>query len=104
MGALPPDREVLLAERIQALVAKECGVSILALMKGHGSRVAADRQVAMFLIRERTRLSSTELGKLFKRDHATVLQGIRRVKERLESGDAWTGDLIRRVREGLDRA
>ena len=43
--------------------------------------VADARQLAMYLIRKLTNLSLPDIGKEFKRDHATVLHGIKKVED-----------------------
>lgn len=54
------------------------------------------RQAAMYLLRERTELSLSEIGQLLGgRDHTTILHGVRKVEETLAED--------RRVREHLDR-
>jgi chromosomal replication initiator protein len=49
-------------------------------------RVAHARQLAMYLARELTPLSLTEIARGFDRDHTTVLHAIRSVSNRLEPG------------------
>ncbi len=49
-------------------------------------RVAHSRQLAMYLARELTPLSLTEIARSFDRDHTTVLHAIRSVSARLEPG------------------
>ena len=46
----------------------------------------ASRQLAMYLARELTPLSLTEIARGFDRDHTTVLHAIRSVSSRLEPG------------------
>lgn len=41
------------------------------------------RHVAMYLVRERCRMSYPEIGRLFGRDHSTVLYACRKVDEDL---------------------
>jgi len=50
------------------------------------ARVAHSRQLAMYLARELTPLSLTEIARGFDRDHTTVLHAIRSVSARLEPG------------------
>ena len=49
-------------------------------------RIAHARQLAMYLARELTPLSLTEIARGFDRDHTTVLHAIRSVSARLEPG------------------
>jgi chromosomal replication initiator protein len=46
--------------------------------------VAVPRQVIFYVARELCDVSSTELGRLFKRDHGTVLHGVAQVKNRMD--------------------
>ena len=45
------------------------------------------RQVAIYLIREHTNLSTTDIGEEFGKDHTTILYSIDKVKAALDSGD-----------------
>ena len=56
----------------------------------------------MYLARELTPLSLTEIARGFDRDHTTVLHAIRTVSSRLEPGSE-TAETIHRVRSALGR-
>ena len=43
--------------------------------KKRSQRIAHARQVAMYLIREDTKLSTVEIGEFLNRDHSTVIHG-----------------------------
>jgi len=59
------------------------------------------RQVAMYLIRQETDASLPEIGNLLGgRDHTTVLHGIERIKDRLESEEQLRREVMS-VREQL---
>lgn len=47
-----------------------------------GRIVAHARQDAMLLLSEATRLSKSQIGRLFNRDHTTVLYGLKAARER----------------------
>lgn len=65
--------------------------------------LAFARQVAMFLLRERTELSLAEIGAaLGGRDHTTVLHGIRRIEDASRT-DSRVLDRLSRIRHLLDR-
>lgn len=49
--------------------------------RSRSARIAAARCVAMSVIRQRMRLSSTEIGDFFQRDHSTVLHALQRVED-----------------------
>ena len=60
--------------------------------------VAKARQVAMFLIREMTQLSTTRIGELFGgRDHSTVMYACEKVAE-MEGSDPKIKDDLTRLR------
>jgi chromosomal replication initiator protein len=60
------------------------------------------RQLAIYLCREITDLSLPQLGREFGgRDHATVLNAIRRVEQRCAAGDAQTEEKLRRLRDEI---
>ena len=48
-------------------------------------KIAAARQLAMYLLREHTKLSLCEIGGVFSMDHGTVIHSLRRVKDRMET-------------------
>ncbi len=59
------------------------------------------RQVAMYLLRQETDASLPEIGALLGgRDHTTVIHGVERIKERLETDDQLRRDLMY-IRERL---
>ena len=69
------------------------------------SRAAAPlraRQLAIYLCREMTDLSLPQLGRAFGgRDHATVLNAIRRVEQYLAAGDPEICDRLQQLREEI---
>ena len=56
-------------------------------------RVSRARQLAMYLAREMTPLSLTQIAREFGRDHSTVIHSIRAVEGRLEPGSETFEDL-----------
>ncbi len=69
------------------------------------SRAAAPlraRQLAVYLCREMTDLSLPQIGREFGgRDHATILNAIRRVEKRCADGDAETCEQLERLRDNI---
>jgi chromosomal replication initiator protein len=63
-------------------------------------RVAHARQLAMYLARELTPMSLTEIARGFDRDHTTVMHALRAVEGRLEPGSE-TAERIHRIRADL---
>lgn len=61
------------------------------------------RQAAMYLLRERTELSLSEIGALLGgRDHTTILHGIRKIEE-ADGSDGRVRDHLTRLRSLLER-
>jgi chromosomal replication initiator protein len=60
-------------------------------------RLALARQVAMYLIRENTVMSTTDIGKFLNRDHSTVIHGWKVIALRVadEAPFLWTIGKIR---------
>jgi chromosomal replication initiator protein len=70
-------------------VAKFYNISVPEIVSaGRNKELVHPRQIAMFLIRQETDASLPEIGNLLGgRDHTTVMHGVDRIKERLESED-----------------
>lgn len=73
------------SERIKAAVAHYYGVSMADLISHRRTaRVTKPRQVAMYLSRHTTTMTASMFGRLMgKRDHTTVLHGIKKVETEL---------------------
>ena len=98
---IPPSRPATdLVEEIQEAAARSFGVSRSAL--AGPSRATAPlraRQLAIYLCRELTDLSLPQIGRRFGgRDHATVLNAIRRVEQRRKSQDDETESQLQGLR------
>ncbi len=86
-GAARPSAETPSLAAIQQAVCQINGLTTEELLSQRRSaRVAQSRQLAMYLARELTGLSLSEIARAFDRDHTTVLHAIRAVNERLGSG------------------
>jgi chromosomal replication initiator protein len=71
--------------------------------KQRDRRVVIPRQIAMYLLREDTELSLSEVGSLFGgRDHSTVLHSCEKVAADLEKDDRLRAT-VKTIREGLTR-
>jgi chromosomal replication initiator protein len=83
-------------------VSKYFNISLQELVSASRNKeLVVPRQVAMYLIRQETDASLPEIGGLLGgRDHSTVIHGVERVKERLESEDQLRRDVMS-VREQL---
>lgn len=53
------------------------------------------RQVCMYLLKRNTTMSLVAIGKLFKRDHTTVIHSVQKVKDLLDTEEAFRIELFR---------
>ena len=60
------------------------------------------RQVAIYLIRKLTNLSTTEIGKEFGKDHTTMMHSISKVEAALKSGDTSLQNHIRDITANIN--
>ena len=77
-------------------VARYYNISVQEIVSSSRSKeLVQPRQVAMYLVRQETDASLPEIGALLGgRDHTTVIHGVDRVKERLESEDQLRRDVM----------
>ncbi|MGQ9903806.1 MAG: chromosomal replication initiator protein DnaA [Anaerolineae bacterium] len=77
-------------------VARYYNISVQEIVSSSRSKeLVQPRQVAMYLVRQETDASLPEIGALLGgRDHTTVMHGVERVKERLETEDQLRRDVI----------
>ena len=69
-------------------------------LKNKGTAEA--RQVAIYLMRKLTNLSTPDIGKEFNRDHSTVLHSIAKVENLLQSGDVNLQNHIRDINANIN--
>lgn len=82
-------------------VAAEFDVPAAALRGGRKTQpLAWARQAAMFLARRHTGASSVRIGQLLRRDHSTVLHGVRATEARI-GADPDVAQAILRVEQRL---
>ena len=74
--------------------------SLRGSLKNKGTAEA--RQVAIYLIRKLTNLSTTVIGKEVDKDHSTVLYSIRKVETALKNGDKSLQDHIRDITANIN--
>jgi chromosomal replication initiator protein len=71
---------------VQRIVAEYFSIPRMEMTSARRSReIARPRQVAMYLAREFTPCSMPAIGRRFGRDHTTIMWGIRRIKELIET-------------------
>jgi chromosomal replication initiator protein len=98
-GRRPPDT----VEAIQDAAAASFGIDRTALVgPSRAAKPLRARQLAIYLCREMTELSLPEIGRQFgDRDHATVLNAVRRVQQRCDSDDHRTNAELGDLREQI---
>lgn len=86
---LLPRRTKIGSDEIVEKVAKTFGVTVERILGRDRSRqVALPRQIAMYLLREEANFSLPQIGEtLGGRDHTTVMYGVEKVSELLETDD-----------------
>jgi chromosomal replication initiator protein len=67
---------------IQAVVNYYCIDPELLYKRTRLRRVVAARQMVMYILRERTTLSLDQIGKIFNRDHTTVIHACKMIEDR----------------------
>ena len=69
-------------------------------LKNKGTAEA--RQVAIYMIRKLTNLSTPDIGKEFNRDHSTIIHSINKVEAALKSGDEQLKNHIRDITANIN--
>ena len=69
-------------------------------LKNKGTAEA--RQVAIYLIRKHTNLSTPDIGKEFNKDHSTILHSIKKVESALKTGDDTLQNHIRDITANIN--
>ena len=96
-----PDDPVITPERIVQLTAEQFGITVEAIKgKRRTNTIALPRQVAMYLVRQKTSLSLSDIGAWFKRDHTTVLHACNKI-EALRAKDPRLAGALREIMERL---
>ena len=100
-------QEILSADTIQTLVAREWGVSPEGLRsKTRTKALTVPRQIAMYLMRELLNMQLVEIGNVFGgRDHSTVIHSLDRVTIHIREDHAFSQKVarLRTSLEGLSR-
>jgi chromosomal replication initiator protein len=100
--SLSDRRASLTAESVITAVAAHYGVTLEAMRgRSRSKEIVGPRQMAMYLVREETGASLTEIGEqLGGRDHTTVMHGIEKI-ERLLQTDTGQRSHLMAIREAL---
>jgi chromosomal replication initiator protein len=102
LGELLPHSGALTADRILEAVARHFDVPLERLLgRERSAEVVLPRQVAMYLLRCETGASLPQIGDAVGgRDHTTVMYGVERIADRMETDDALRRQVMA-VRETL---
>ena len=99
---VPPEEEVGCAPMIDAVCALYHVERKQLFSRSRSQRTVMARQLGIFLCRELTMGSTTEIGKVFGRDHTTVIYAIAKMRLRRESSAPFrktVDQILARLRE-----
>jgi chromosomal replication initiator protein len=93
----------LTSKAVGELVSSKFGVSLDELRSRSRKRsIAFPRQVAMYLCRKHTEDTLADIGKLFRRDHSTVMHAVKVVSE-LSRRDTTVSSQLRILSDKLEK-
>jgi chromosomal replication initiator protein len=103
----PEDKRISLSmDQLQEITAKYFNISRRDLIsKSRRANIAHARQIAMYLCREKTGASLSDIGLAFgNRDHTTVLYSLTKVESELAAGDEdGTKRIIKELENNIER-
>ncbi len=92
-------------DKIMEIVATYYDLTVLDIRgKKKNQSIAIARQIAMYLSTQYTRLSTTQIGKYFNREHGTVIHAAKKIKERMEENKKLKSDIVNienRIKESV---
>ena len=81
-------------ERILTFVSQKYGIPTEDIIgKRKTDAIATARQVAIYLLRELTEMSFANIGKVFNRDHSTVIHSCTQVEKRMMADKLFLAEL-----------
>lgn len=84
----PNQKKVITPEFIIDIVSEHFSVPVDEIMSTKRDKYISDpRQIAMYLTRRYTNLSTLDLAKTFNRDHSTIIHGIKNIETKIKSSD-----------------
>lgn len=79
-----------ITQKVIKTVAEFYKINWLELMSRRRTREVADaRQIAMYLIRNNSKLGVVEIGRLFNRDHSTVIYATQTVQDLIDTDKSY---------------
>lgn len=89
-------------ERIISAVCAFYAISKQSLLsQSHAQEHAIPRHMAIYLFRHKLRLSFPKIGRLFFRDHSTIMSSVGQVERKLHAGEEKTQEALRAIEEIL---
>ncbi len=96
-GNIPND---VMVERILSAVSKKYGVSVEDIKsKKKTDSIAGARHISIYIVRELTELSLKEIGKIFGRDHSTVMSSINKIQVNIRTIKNYENDIDSLIKE-----
>ena len=81
-------------QSVAELIGRQFGLSLVDLQsRSREKRIALPRQIAMYLCRKHTDCSLEEIGKQFKRNHATVIHAIKTINTKVARDASLAGQV-----------
>lgn len=92
-------------DKIMEIVAVYYDLTVLDIRgKKRTQSIAIARQIAMYLSTQYTRLSTTQIGKYFNKEHATIIHAATKIKKIMEEDKKLKSEIINienRIKEGI---
>lgn len=89
-------------EKIISAVAAVCGIRKEDLLgKSQTQECSLPRQIAMYLCRQELRMPFQKIGRIFSRDHSTVMTGVRQIGNRLAAADRELQGTLAEIRQRI---
>ncbi len=90
----------VMVERILLAVSKKYGISVEDLKsKKKTETIANARHIAIYIIREETKLSLKEIGRILGRDHTTIMASVNKVETNLKTVKNAKADMLSLLKE-----
>jgi chromosomal replication initiator protein len=101
-----PAQQNIAIDLVQRVVAEAHSLSVQDLKgKKRTQAITLPRQIAMFLIRELTEYSTTEVGTEFGgRDHTTVMHAVQKIEDKMRTEPSFEIKIQNLIRSVRDRA
>lgn len=92
-------------DKIMEIVANYYDLTVLDIRGNKKTKsIAIARQIAMYLSTQYTRLSTTQIGKYFNREHGTIIYAAKTIKKRMDIDKKLKSEVINienRIKEGI---